>query len=134
MAGNAVWLAFVGGAAVATFTGLSYAELAAMIPRSGGEYHYVRRAFGGRLAFAVSWLLLVGLTIAAAAVPLGVRGLSARVGRGAAPGGGCDRDRRCRSTAWESVRVAALGTLLEVAVGSGVAPVCRGAVGRLRIN
>jgi hypothetical protein len=37
MAGNAVWLAFVGGAAVATFTGLSYAELAAMIPRSGGD-------------------------------------------------------------------------------------------------
>jgi APA family basic amino acid/polyamine antiporter len=74
LAGNAVWLSFVMAAIVAGLTGLSYAELASFIPRAGGEYHYAQRAFGRRVAFVVSWLLLAGLAVAAAAVALGFAG------------------------------------------------------------
>lgn len=74
LAGDAVWISFLLAAAVASLTGLSYAELAALIPRAGGEYHYALRAFGRRAAFMVTWLLLVGLGIASAAVALGFGG------------------------------------------------------------
>ena len=52
LGGDAVWLSFIGAAVVASFTGLSYAELAAFIPRASGEYHYTRRAFGPFPAFS----------------------------------------------------------------------------------
>jgi APA family basic amino acid/polyamine antiporter len=74
LAGSAVWMSFVAASIVAGFTGLSYAELASFIPRAGGEYHYALRAYGRRIAFLVSWLLLGGLSIAAAAVSLGFGG------------------------------------------------------------
>ena len=74
LGGNAVWMSFVLAAVVAAFTGLSYAELASFIPRAGGEYHYAQRAFGNTVAFLVTWLLLVGLAIASAAVALGFGG------------------------------------------------------------
>ncbi len=74
LGGNAVWMSFMGAAVVAGFTGLSYAELAALIPRAGGEYHYARRAFGPLTAFLVTWLLLGGLAVAGAAVALGFGG------------------------------------------------------------
>ncbi len=74
LAGEAVWLSFVGGAVVAAFSALSYAELSSAIPRAGGEYHYVLRAFGRTPAFLSSWLLLVGLAVASAAVALGFGG------------------------------------------------------------
>ena len=74
LAGNAVWVSFFAAAVVAALTGLSYAELSSFIPRAGGEYHYARRAFGERIAFLVTWLLLVGLAIASAAVALGFGG------------------------------------------------------------
>ena len=37
LAGNALWLSFAISAAIAIFTGLSYAELSAMFPRAGAE-------------------------------------------------------------------------------------------------
>jgi len=56
-AGPAAILAFLLNGGVTTFTALSYAELAAAIPRNGGGYAYVREAFfegdvgaGGRTA------------------------------------------------------------------------------------
>lgn len=73
-AGNAVWASFFAAAVVAGFTGLSYAELSSFIPKAGGEYYYARRAFGHFVAFLVTWLLLVGLAIASAAVALGFAG------------------------------------------------------------
>lgn len=74
LAGDAVWISFLAAAMVASPTGLSYAELSAMIPRAGGEYHYARRAFGRAAGFAVAWLLLTGIAIASAAVALGFGG------------------------------------------------------------
>ena len=38
LAGNAVWISFLLASVVASFTGLSYAELSSFIPKAGGEY------------------------------------------------------------------------------------------------
>lgn len=56
------------------YAGLSYAELSSFIPKAGGEYHYTSRAFGGLVAFLVSWLLVIGIAIAGSAVALGFAG------------------------------------------------------------
>ncbi|HDQ03946.1 MAG TPA: amino acid permease, partial [Deltaproteobacteria bacterium] len=46
------WL--LGG--VASFIGaLCYAELTSTYPHAGGDYHYLRRAFGGMPAFLFAW-------------------------------------------------------------------------------
>jgi len=74
LAGNAVWLSFIFGAFIAAFTGLSYAELASMFPKTGGEYVYAEKAFNRRLAFLVGWLVVVGGVIAAATISLGFAG------------------------------------------------------------
>lgn len=74
LGGNSVWMSFLAAAVVAGFTGIGYAELSSFIPRAGGEYHYAQRAFGRFVAFLVTWLLLVGLAIASAAVALGFAG------------------------------------------------------------
>ncbi len=71
LAGSMVWLAFALGAFIAAFTGLSYAELSSMFPKAGGEYIYVEKAFGRRLAFLVGWLIVVGGVISAATVAIG---------------------------------------------------------------
>jgi APA family basic amino acid/polyamine antiporter len=44
-------VAWLCGGVVALTGGLTYAELGAMYPRSGGVYVYLREAFGGWLAF-----------------------------------------------------------------------------------
>lgn len=75
IAGNSVWLSFVVGAVVASFTGLSYAELSTMFPKAAAEYIYVRHAFGSRfLAFLVGWLLVFTGVVSAATVALGFAG------------------------------------------------------------
>jgi APA family basic amino acid/polyamine antiporter len=80
--GNAIWVSFLLGAAIASFTGLSYAELSRLIPSAGGEYDYVlkasRREF---LAFIIGWLVILTGIISAAAVALGFAGyLKAYIG------------------------------------------------------
>ena len=74
LAGNAVWLAFAIGAVIAAFTGLSYAELASMFPKAGGEYTYAEKAFNRRVAFLIGWLIVIGGAIAAATIALGFAG------------------------------------------------------------
>lgn len=74
LAGNAVWAAFAIGAAIAAFTGLSYAELSSMFPKAGGEYVFAEKAFNKRLAFLVGWMIIAGGVIAVAAVSLGFGG------------------------------------------------------------
>src|SRR5690606_33564933 len=61
---DAVWLflaAWVLGGLVAVAGALSYAELSAMMPRTGGLYVYLRRAFGGPWAFLFGWTQLLVL-------------------------------------------------------------------------
>lgn len=72
IAGNAVGLAFLVGAGIALFTGLSYAELAAMYPKAASEYTYILRAYKNKfLSFVTEWTMLITEVVAAAAVSLG---------------------------------------------------------------
>ena len=62
-----VWLV----AGLLTLAGaLIYAELGAMMPRSGGEYHFLGAAFGPRWAFLYGWTktIALGASVAAAAI------------------------------------------------------------------
>jgi len=75
IAGNAVWLAFLISAVVAALTGLSYAELSSMFPKSAAEYVYSRKAFNSKtFSFMIGWLMLFVLIVASAAVTLGFGG------------------------------------------------------------
>ena len=50
---------------------LAYGELAAMMPQAGGQYVYLREAYGGLGAFLFGWTLLLIVqtgTVAAVAV------------------------------------------------------------------
>ncbi len=72
LAGGAIWLAFLVGAVIALFTGLSYAELSALYPKAASEYIYVGRAYGNRLlSFLSEWVMLITEIVAATAVSLG---------------------------------------------------------------
>lgn len=51
---------FAGGLA-ALFGALSLAELAAMMPRDGGDYAYLRAGYGPGIAFAAGWLQLLAI-------------------------------------------------------------------------
>ncbi|HJU12729.1 MAG TPA: amino acid permease [Candidatus Binataceae bacterium] len=67
----AVWLL----SGLMTIAGaLSYGELAAMMPQAGGQYVFLREAYGGVWAFCFGWTLLLVIqtgTIAAVAVAFG---------------------------------------------------------------
>ena len=75
VAGNALWLSFLVGAAIAAFTGLSYAELSSMYPKEAAEYVYTKHAFRKNiLPFIVQWIMLFTVIISAATVALGFAG------------------------------------------------------------
>lgn len=71
LTGNAIWLAFLIGAIVATFSGLSYAELSSRYPKAGAEYTYIKEAFGGRAGWVVGWLIIFSNVIAGSTVAVG---------------------------------------------------------------
>src|SRR4030042_2343884 len=50
-------LAFLIGGSLMMFIGLCYAELATMLPVSGGEIAYAYEIFGLKTSFAVGWFL-----------------------------------------------------------------------------
>jgi APA family basic amino acid/polyamine antiporter len=63
VAGNAastsmVYLAWILGGVVSLLGGIVYAELASTYPHAGGDYYYLRRAFGSRLSFLFGWARL----------------------------------------------------------------------------
>ena len=67
---NASWFlgAWLAGGALAFAGAMAYAELAALRPRAGGEYVYLREAFGKLAAFLTGWTSFVaGFTGAIAA-------------------------------------------------------------------
>ena len=47
--------AWIIGGAVALLGALTYAELASTFPSTGGDYHFIRLAYGARLAFVFAW-------------------------------------------------------------------------------
>src|ERR1044071_1106902 len=50
-----VFFVWVFGGLLSLAGALSYAELAAMLPEAGGEYAYLREAYGPMWAFLYSW-------------------------------------------------------------------------------
>ena len=52
---TALLLAWLLGGIVSMIGALCYAELASTFPHAGGEYHFLRRAFGRRFAFLYGW-------------------------------------------------------------------------------
>jgi APA family basic amino acid/polyamine antiporter len=71
--GDPVWILglWAAGGALALAGALSYAELGASMPRVGGEYVYLREAFGQLVAFLSGWTSFTvgfGAAIAAAAI------------------------------------------------------------------
>jgi APA family basic amino acid/polyamine antiporter len=57
MTGSAPWMfgAWVLGGLVSLIGALCYAELATAYPSAGGDYHFLHRAYGRRLAFLFGW-------------------------------------------------------------------------------
>lgn len=71
IAGSGVWLSFVIAAVVASFTGLSYAELASLYPQAGSSFLYVVKGLKSRmLGFITGWLILFEAMVGAAAIAL----------------------------------------------------------------
>src|SRR5258707_3732138 len=54
-----VYLAWVVGGLLSFFGALTYAELGAMKPQAGGEYVYVRDAYGPLAGFLYAWTLVL---------------------------------------------------------------------------
>jgi APA family basic amino acid/polyamine antiporter len=75
VAGEALPMAFLLAAAIATLTGLSYAELSSRFPKGEGDYVYVREGLDNkRLAEAVALLRVFVGSVSAAAVALAFGG------------------------------------------------------------
>ncbi|MFT4947206.1 MAG: APA family basic amino acid/polyamine antiporter [Natronomonas sp.] len=71
IAGPAAIFVFALNGVVTAFTGLSYAELAASIPKSGGGYAFVREIFDDFASFIMGWMLWFAYMIAGALYALG---------------------------------------------------------------
>lgn len=75
IAGNALWLSFIIASIVSGFTGLSYAEIVSMFPKSAAGYTYVKKSLKNKmLAFSVGWIEVASEVIAASVVALGFAG------------------------------------------------------------
>ncbi len=75
LAGNSLWMSFIFGALVSSFTGLAYAELSSMYPKEAAEFVYVKKAYGSNFwAFLIGWLLIFTGAISVATVSLGFAG------------------------------------------------------------
>ena len=54
-----VYLAWITGGLLSLFGAMTYAELGAMLPYAGGEYVYLRGAYGDTTAFLYMWTWFV---------------------------------------------------------------------------
>src|ERR1700738_3923514 len=68
-----VYAAWIVGAVLSLFGALSYAELGAAIPEAGGEYAYLRKAFGPAWGFLFGWMhSIVGRPASASSIAAGM--------------------------------------------------------------
>jgi len=75
VAGNSLWLSFVIGAVIASFTGLSYAELSSAFSRDAAEYNYAKQAFRRKgLAFLAGLSIILAGLMSSSTVALGFAG------------------------------------------------------------
>jgi APA family basic amino acid/polyamine antiporter len=78
--GNFSWLAFILASVTGALTGLSYAELSAMYPKSAAEFVYTEEAFKIRiLSFLLGWIIIFSGILSAATVALGFAGYLANL-------------------------------------------------------
>ncbi|MHA2474732.1 MAG: APC family permease, partial [Promethearchaeota archaeon] len=78
--GNLSWLAFILASITGALTGLSYAELSAMFPKSAAEFVYTEKAFKIRLlSFLLGWIIIFSGILSAATVALGFAGYLANL-------------------------------------------------------
>lgn len=71
LAGNALWLSFILASFVAIFTGLSYAKLSFLFPKSSAEYIYIKKAFDENFALASGLLIILSSVVGASVVSIG---------------------------------------------------------------
>src|ERR1700737_2799030 len=70
---SVVFAAWIVGAILSLFGALSFAELGAAIPEAGGEYAYLRKAFGPAWGFLFGWMhSIVGRPASAASIAAGL--------------------------------------------------------------
>ncbi len=70
---SVVFAAWIVGAILSIFGAFSFAELGAMIPEAGGEYAYLRRAFGPVYGFLFGWMhSIVGRPSSLASIAAGM--------------------------------------------------------------
>src|ERR1700693_5534050 len=70
---SVVFAAWIVGAVLSIFGALSFAELGAAIPEAGGEYAYLRRAFGPVYGFLFGWMhSIVGRPSSLASISAGM--------------------------------------------------------------
>lgn len=70
---SVVFAAWIVGAILSLFGALSFAELGAAIPEAGGEYAYLRKAFGPVWGFLFGWMhSIVGRPSSAASIAAGM--------------------------------------------------------------
>lgn len=74
VAGNGVMISIVIAAILATFNGLSSAQLAAAHPVSGGTYEYGYRFLNSYLGFTAGWMFMIAKSASAATAVLGCAG------------------------------------------------------------
>jgi len=68
-----VFAAWIVGAILSIFGALSFAELGSAIPEAGGEYAYLRRAFGPTWGFIFGWMhSIVGRPASMASIAAGI--------------------------------------------------------------
>ena len=78
--GNFSWIAFIIASVIGALTGLSYAELSAMYPKSAAEFVYTEEAFKIRLlSFLIGWIIIFSGIFSAATVALGFAGYLANL-------------------------------------------------------
>lgn len=72
IAGNALWISFVIAAVIAMVTGLSYANLASVYPKSAAEYFFIKKIFSNNLiALVIGFLSIYTYIISATTVAVG---------------------------------------------------------------
>ena len=74
VSGNGIVIAIVIAAILATFNGLSSAQLAAAHPVSGGTYEYGNRFINSYFGFTAGWMFLIAKSASAATAVLGCVG------------------------------------------------------------
>lgn len=74
ISGNGIVIAIVIAAVLATFNGLSSAQLAAAHPVSGGTYEYGNRFINSYFGFTAGWMFLIAKSASAATAVLGCVG------------------------------------------------------------